>query len=302
VADIFAGHPRALIPAQMQLALINLPGLEHFPLPALQHWLAILAPPADMLTESEVSFGITLSGELHKVTWAITDTCPALMGRLGRAVDALGLPPGALHSFLQLALALDALRAGTWVQGSAGRFELGWLLEIDLPLSHVLPLMPGLQQAGPGLNGWSSRYADVVCTQAAGSLDAGESITNLQFLLPGAGVEEQLLAALELWEMLNVAGPPDTLLAALLDYTQARAEPYPLLGVLGFASNHIIKAGLLLPQPDTRLQVQLYRIAGLNTIDALAAFQGSLGAEPPLWVECAQAVEGSGLAFHYTRG
>lgn len=281
-------------PLRMQLALEQVPTASKSPTrELLLAWLEHMCFPYPESKEPQ-ELGVSLKADLSSLSWKVIHESTGLVYRLNGLMKQNGLPEKEISLLEEIAEDLGDNKMGAWLTVHNQGQDAGWFFEGPIPLLDVLLHVP----PGPArktLGQWAAKNALTHCSLFGRSAGGGNPFHELRFVLPGDGVEQQMLTALDLFDQYGVEIPPKAALAALLHPGRAKLAISVWLSPKG-----LVKIGILAPELPLNWLIALCRSMPGSNEKKLAEFQGTLGAtDGPSWAEGFRQADGFGVNLHY---
>jgi hypothetical protein len=290
VASAGAVYPRE----RLNLARLAVPAADPPRDQQLTFWLANVPVPADLDDADAVSFRASVTCDLQRLTWW-ADGAPGLfIPAMADYLEAVGAPEQEMERLKSAGLRLQPDRLGTWIVVAEDLFDAGWYMPGEIPLSTAFDFSTASEEASI-LKTWATEHSLATCASLGRSIGEGDPFTALEIPLAAGSAEEQVSAALGLFDTLGVPAPPDMALGAILSLDGAA------LGVSAWLLDHgLAKLGLLAARPPIRTMLDICETRpGFRHADNLAAFSGVLGQERPESVECEYTDQGFEVVLHY---
>ncbi len=235
-------------------------------------WLDTLAPPGD----GDVRLGVQVGLGLDQATLRASGAPRAMTVRLRSALTALRAPRVAWTVLGELEEVMDVERAAAWLTLAQGQTACGWALSGRLGLDAVGDGLPdgALRR---GLRAWADAPAAQWASEVTHGFDAQGSWSCLEVPAVGSSARGDVRVAMGLLARVGVALLDERVLAPFKVEGRGR-----LSVAAAFDANGLRRAGLVAREPGRALLVEVARALGTEQApDALAAFEGVLGAEAP---------------------
>ena len=257
----------------------------------MDRWMGKMLSAGSFTGEAATEFGVSLSADHRRLTWRVYGDPDHLIPPMGDYLLAAGIPDAEICRLGEAEETIAPERLCTWIERTGESLNVGWTFPVDVPLAQALP---GAARAG--LREWAKKHGIEACTSLGRAIGAGNPYSQLRLPLPGEKTAPQLAAALEAFAALGVPSPSDDVVGALLERGRAELALSAWLSASG-----VVKMGLLVPQPETKLALHLCRAAGVrpDQYKTLAGFEGVLGVDGPAYAECQQFADGFHVEFHY---
>ncbi|AOX02093.1 hypothetical protein BJP34_24015 [Moorena producens PAL-8-15-08-1] len=277
----------------MQMASSLLLGGQSAAVGEMSQWLNRMLSLGTFTGEAANEFGISFTINQGQLTWLVSGNPDSMIPQLSEYLIEVGTSESELERISAAEEKIKPARLGVWISRTEETTNTGWYFPVNIPLSQALAGVE-VSQAKQQLTSWASRHKLETCSGLGRSIGVGNPYTELWLPLPGDQIEQQLFLALEGFSALGVPSLPDQALVAILKSSQVGLVLSVWLSATG-----VVKIGLLVPNPGTRLMLQLWRTAGINQYEVFAAFEGALGVDSPAYVECQFLSKGFGVELHY---
>jgi len=277
-------------------------GALHLPSEMVAHeddlhgWLGRMILPVDSSAGIQTQLAASLGLHDGGLTWFVVDPLADMLLKLGDELAEMPVDPAQMERFTQMTDALQPERLGAWLRMSGPYLESGWSISETVPLQKALSFAADTEDTRR-LQAWTAAQGVVDCHYVEGSFSPGNPYLALHFPLPGETADVQLDHALSLFESLQLGGPPDDALSALLHYNSGG-----WLATVWLTAKSVSRMGIVLQDPSTRAVLHLSKIhnVSLVTTAELAAFEGALGVDGATSVETVEIAGGHGMSLHYT--
>jgi hypothetical protein len=262
----------------------------------LHGWLGRMILPVDSSEEIQTELAVSLGLHDGALTWTVVDPLADMLLKLGDELAEMPVDPAQMAQFTQIADALQPKALGAWLRMSGPYLEAGWSISETVSLQKALAFAADTEDTRR-LQAWTAAQGVVDCHYVEGSFSPGNPYLALHFPLPGETADTQLDHALSLFESIQLGGPPDDALSALLHYGSGG-----WLATVWLTATSVSRLGIVLQQPSTRAVLHLCQIhhISLVTTAELAAFEGALGVDGATSVETVEVAGGYGMLLHYT--
>ncbi|MBL1176281.1 hypothetical protein [Pantanalinema sp. GBBB05] len=278
---------------RLYLASQTLPIGQSIAANALKEWLEAMPTVGDFADDQDAKLQTSLTADLQRLTWRSSGETVGFFPKMQRFLAHRSIPNAARTLLAQIGEQLQPATVGMWIELMQKNLDIGCFFPGSLLLKQVLAYA-SVGETRETLQTWTNQTHCNHCTEFGLSLGAGNRILTFLIPLSGSTAIEQLNLGLEAFSTFKSPALPQQVTDLLI----ANAKLGLLLSVwLGHAG--LIKIGLLIPQPDTELMLQLCSISGKNYDQALAKFEGSLGVQQPTYIECQQMATGFGVELHY---
>ncbi len=172
--------------------------------------------------------------------------------------------------------------------------DVRWAAEEVMPIDAAFKLLPD-GDVEAKLKQWYEEAESNACLSIGRSVGGG--YTTWETELPGDSVRYAMSAYSYLCELLEIEQLPDPVADAI---DEALPEELTVFG--GFTKNGATKMGLIIRNPSDRI-VEIARLSGANNnqnvLNAIAAFEGSLGKANPDKVAFSMSARGWEVEFFY---
>ena len=260
----------------------------------LSAWLASVPVPADLADVEAVHLAVSVTCTLRRLTWWADGAPDLFLPAMAEYFERVGAVSAELDRLSEIGPRLRPERLGYWATVAEGLFDAGWHFPSALPLADACAFAPA-SPANGSVRTWAAAHKINRCTSLSQSIGQGNRVTALQIPLPPGTLEQQTAAALQLYQTLRLPDPPDQALGAMLNTQRAELS----LSVWLLADG-VARLGLLAPEPSIMTMLDICQAdPAFRHADALATFSGLLGADRPLWVECADTPDGVEVELHY---
>ncbi len=261
----------------------------------LSAWLASVPVPPDLTDVETVLFRVSATCTLRRLTWWADGEPGLFLPAMADYFERVEASAAELDRLSEIGPRLQPERLGYWVTVGEGLFDAGWYFPADIPVAEACDFAPA-GQANDSVRAWAAAENITACASLGRSIGQGNPFTALQMALPAGTAQQQVEAALRLFDRLRVPDPPELALGAILNIER------PELAVSVWLLNEgVAKVGLLAPDPSIPLMLDICQAdPGFRHADALATFSGVLGADRPVWVECEDTPAGVEVELHYT--
>lgn len=285
---------------RMQLALEQLPWATQAVTDAMHRWMGEMLSPATFFWETDVEFGVSLSADLRRLTWCVTDRSEDFIPRLAGYFEKAGVSEREMERIARIGEAIQPDRLGAWFEVLDTTFNAGWVFPVDLPLSQALAHVDS-GRARDQLAAWAEQHEVTTCTRLGRAVGAGNPYTELQLRLPGEEIGQQIEIGSSAFSALQVPQPPAAVWVALRESGNPSlpTQSSPSLSVW-LSATGVVKVGLVVTCLSTRFMIQFFRAASLKPDETLAAFEGALDVKGPAHIEGQQLSHGFGVECHYT--
>ena len=266
----------------------------------MHQWMGEMLSPVTFFWETAVEFGVSLSADLRRLTWRVTDTSEDFIPRLADYFEKAGVSEREMDRIARMGEAIQPTRLGAWFEVLDAAFNAGWVFPVDLPFTQALACTE-FSQARDQLAAWAEQHQVTTCTRLGRAVGAGNPYTELQLRLPGEDIEQQMEVGSSAFSALQVPQLPAAAWVALRDLGRPSLTTQSGLSLsVWLSATGVVKTGLLVTCPSTRFVIQLCRAASLKPDETLAAFEGALDVTGPAYVEGQQMSHGFGVECHYT--
>jgi hypothetical protein len=262
----------------------------------LHGWLGRMILPVDSSEEIQTELAVSLGLHDGALTWTVVDPLADMLLKLGDELAEMPVDPVQMAQFTQVTDTLQPKALGAWLRMSGPYLEAGWSISETVSLQKALAFAADTEDTRR-LQTWTAAQGVVDCHYVEGSFSPGNPYLALHFPLPGQTADAQLDHALSLFESLQLGGPPDDALSALLHYSAGG-----WLATVWLTATSVSRLGIVLQQPSTRAVLHLCQIHHISLVTAaeLAAFEGALGVDGATSVESVEVAGGYGMSLHYT--
>lgn len=243
--------------------------------PALADWVAAFEPLPDL-----AGVDVEADAGLGRLRWRLRGTADVVGPRASRWFDHLGLgrvaTPGGADATVTC-----------WLDVDADDLRSGWDVELGLGTSPadawaLLPATPALGR----LAAWGDERG-VAFVHRVGALAGGDGDVEVVLGLPGGTLDEQVAAAMSLFDHLAVEAIPDGVLSVLAAVARPR-----LLARVSLTGDGVASLGIGMVEPPTEAVLRLCDATGVGDDDSLAAFEGALGVTDRVLLEAVRHVGG----------
>jgi hypothetical protein len=261
----------------------------------LHGWLGRMILPVDSSSGIQTQLAVSMGLHDGALTWFVIDSLADMLLKLGDELAEMPVDPAQMAQFTQITDALLPRELGAWLRMSGPYLEAGWSISETVPLQKALSFAADTRDARQ-LQAWTAAQGVVDCHYLEGSFSPGNPYLTLHFPLPGDTADAQLDHALSLFDSLQLGGPPDDALSALLHYSAGG-----WLATVSLTAKSVSCIGIVLQQPSTRTVLHLSKIHDVSLVTSaeLAAFEGALGVDGATSVESVEVAGGHGLSLHY---
>lgn len=259
---------------RVQAAVAALPFIQDQKESLLSEWLKqMLFPMNPILHDSQ----LTLSTNVATTTVCCyaDNNIDTLQQQLSAFMAASGFKDIETKILAKIVQEVPEGRLQAWLELNANDSqETGWVMDGVFPLKEALALVPK-GTIKDRLTAWYASFDADACVRVGRSV-AGNRYTILHTELFGESMQDDVDLYNDLMQQLELSPLPDILLALLLEEGPAYMELVFWLG-----SGGVLKAGLQIPAPSEDLVRRLALAYYPDTGEALAAFEGSIGAVAP---------------------
>jgi len=271
-----------------------------------QIWSESLPPTEDLLQGMAIEFSVSTSANMQKLTWRTAGPQNVFIQKMVDFFWNVGAPESEIDRLNDVGALINPLKIGSWIDMSGkGGMDGGWYFPVDIPTKMAV------EASDPGdpskkFTEWAEKHSVDKCFSVGRDMGAAPPRqTELRLKLPGSDFSSQLNVALDAFTMFGFPALPENALAVLHEH-----KPNGLCLSVITSSEGFVRLGLMAPKPNTDTVLKLCTIAGANNQE-LAAFEGSLGAEGPSFVEYQYLMQGFGygvykegfdIVFHYNVG
>ncbi len=285
---------------KMQLALEQLPWATPTVTEAMHRWMGEMLSPVTFFWKTAVEFGVSLSADLRRLTWRVTDTPEDFIPRLADYFEKADISEREMDRIAHIGEVIQPSRLGAWFEVLDTTFNAGWVFPVDIPFAQALTYTES-SQARDQLAAWAEQHEVTTCTRLGRAVGAGNPYTELQLRLPGEEIEQQIEVGSSAFSALQVPQPPAAAWVALRNWGNSSLTTQPGMSLsIWLSATGVVKVGLLVTCPSTRFVIQLCRAASLKPGETLAAFEGALDVKGPAHIEGQQLSHGFGVECHYT--
>jgi hypothetical protein len=286
---------RALLPRlKLQTAHLELVGIPEIHDQALAQWLKRLPIPQTETDDPISEMGMSVTADLARWTWRAAGPTSDFIAAMAPYFAEIGAAQPELDLLTHAGITLQPDQLGCWLEQRGDAINAGWYLPLDLRLADVRFVLPS-HPATDAVFAWAAEFG-VDTTERVGRA-AGAGSPYAELLLPlraGDDVADQVHAALQLFESLEAAPPPDAALGLIMNL-----EHQGLALTVWLSDDGPVKVGLLAARPRTALMLELCDLTGATDHEPLASLQGILGVDAPSYVECQTRAAGFGVELHY---
>jgi hypothetical protein len=251
--------------------------------------------------ESALDFEAAVTADFRRLTWYAAGAREMMFPSMYQFFSLAGAESTEIYQLDKVASQLSPESLGTWVEGTDGTVDAGWYIPQEMPATTAFDLAHIVSSDSKPLNRlkmWTERNKVQTCIRLARSVAPGNPFTELRIVLPGAGVDEWVLAGARLFDALDVPDLPDSAIGTLLDATTKR-----MVASVLFTAEGTVKLGLLVAEPTPKLTQKLFRVASeeqqADEYSDLVELQSQLMVSGPLWAEAQQRANGFGVEYHY---
>lgn len=274
-----------------QSAILALPFIKSENEELLTEWLnQMIFPLNPMLDEPQITLSASIDAQ--KVTCSVNGDKDNLLAQFTQFVEASKLQESELKVLQKACKLIPEGELSTWLQLSEGTQETGWTINGLFPLSHAFAITPKNKQLDK-LKEWYASFEADACIRVGRSV-AGNRFTILHTELFGNSISEDIQLYLDLMTQLEISALPTPLLEMI-----AEEDPEYLELSFWLAKAGVIKAGLVLPEPSENLVRYLSLAYAEDASEALAGFEGSIGAENPSSISLSRTEKGVQVELFY---
>lgn len=259
----------------------------------LERWL--LSQPTSENPDDDrqtVRFELSVAAELRRASWHCVAETSAMLPGMTAYLRSQRIDEAQVQMMLDARAALEPEAAGTWLELWNDDIDLGWDFAGVWPVTQTRPWW-GAGPEAEALHTWLSPNGLEQCTQVSGSLGAGHRFHAFHFPIPtqGPAPYQVSLAGLDALGL----EPLPTFVGEILNLYAHRG--YTLS--CWFSEEGLVKAGVIVHEPELTLALALCQATGWQDLDRLAAFQAALDMPGPTSVECAYWAEGFDVELSY---
>lgn len=274
-----------------QSALLTLPFIKSENEELLTEWLnQMLFPLNPMEDEPQISLSATIDAQ--KVTCSVNGHKDTLSAQFIQFIEASKLNESEIKVLQKAIKLIPEGELSTWLQLSEGTQETGWTINGLFPLVHAFAISPKSKQRDK-LQEWYASFEADACIRVGRSV-AGNRLTILHTELFGDNISEDIQLYLDLMTQLGISPLPTPLLEMIGEEDPEYLELSFWLGSAG-----VIKTGLVVPEPSDSFVRYLSLAYAEDASDALAAFEGSIGASNPSAIELSRIEKGVQVELVY---
>lgn len=257
-----------------QAAVTALPFIKDQQEALLSEWLKqMLFPMNPILHDSQLTLVTNVA--TTKVCCLADNAVPTLQQQLVEFMEASGFKEIETKILNKIVKEVPEGRLQAWLEmGEQEAQETGWVMDGVFPLAEALALVPK-GAIKDRLTAWYASFDADACVRVGRSI-AGNRYTILHTELFGESVQDDIDLYNDLMQKLELSPLPDLLLSLLLE-----ENPEYLELVFWIGSAGILRAGLQIPNPSEDLVRRLALAYYPDTGEALAAFEGAIGAAAP---------------------
>ncbi len=275
-----------------QAAVTALPFVKEQQEALLSEWLhQMLFPMNPLLHDSQLTLATTVGAD--SVRCYADNAVETLQKQLEDFMTASGfkdIEPKILGKIVQ---SVSEGRLQAWLEMKADNSqETGWVMDGVFPLSEALALVPK-GATKDRLTAWYASFDADACVRVGRSV-AGNRYTILHTELFGETIQDDMDLYNDLMATLELSPLPEVLLAMLLDENPSYLELVFWIGSAG-----ILKAGLNVPNPSDDLVRRLALAYYPENNEALADFEGAIGAAAPSNLLVARQASGISVEVVY---
>lgn len=278
---------------RLYLAGQTLPSASSAGLEVLREWVEAMPTVGDLAGGQDAVLQVSLTADHQRLTWRAAGEAAGFFPKVQQYLAQSAIAPTARALLGQMGEQLQPAQLGMWLELFGQNLDVGCFFPGQFPLSRALAFA-SVGADSKALQNWARQAQCGLCTEVGLSLGTEGGLLMLQMPLTDADVAAQLATGLSAFSALQAPPLPPTLTEAL-----ARATQTPLRLSVWLGNEGLAKVGLLLPQPNTELQLQLCATVAGADIDALAQFEGALGVKQPAYIECQYLAAGLGVELHY---
>jgi hypothetical protein len=274
-----------------QSAILTLPFIKSENEELLTEWLNQMLFPLNPM-EEEPKIGLSASIDAQKVTCSVNGNKDTLLAQFTQFIEASKLHESEIKVLQKSLKLIPEGTLSTWLQLSEGSQETGWTMNGLFPLAHAFAISPKSKHRDK-LEAWYASFEADACVRVGRSV-GGNRLTILHTELFGNNISEDVQLYLDLMEQLGISPLPTPLLEMIGEENPEYLELSFWLGSAG-----VIKAGLVVPEPSENLVRYLSIAYAEEAGDALAAFEGSIGAPNPSAIELSRMEKGVQVELVY---
>jgi hypothetical protein len=280
----------AELPAHLALAARSVPGTES-QMPWIQQWIETALRAADV---EAPSLGIQLGATLELSTGALVLEIAGWPDRIAPCIAqfmtdgsfAEDAPERGQLEQTVGAFGSDLHWLGYYTRVRGSKLSAGWFgspkpYGSPMPVERALAAAPRTVTAA-ALGRWAEEH-EASCTRFGGGIGASNPFTEL-VISPGGTPDRAFAAARALFDVLEVAPPPPTVIAEIEKRWGKTSGPELIVRL---TATDLSRLGILMPGADLDYVPALPHLLpgtsyGLETV---ATFEGFLGVEHARWLE-----------------
>jgi hypothetical protein len=286
-------EPFLLTRVRMQSARLGIPASKPPRDQQLDYWLDSLPLIPTMSEDSGIDYEVSLTGDRTRLTWRASGKPKDFIPVMSDYWQEVGASSVEMERLKEIGSNLLPPILGSWIEVTELGLDTGWYFPLEIPLDEALEIAPSSNK-NDLVSDWAEEFNLDICDRLSSTLAEGYPYTELQVPLLRNNIEQQIEIALELFTLLKIPHLPDLALGALLNL------PSDELSItLRLTPTGVSKLGILANVPNNMLVIDLCRIANIQDIESIAAFQGLLDVEQPTQIECQQRAEGFTIEMHY---
>jgi hypothetical protein len=272
-----------------------------------QIWSESIPPLEDLVAGQVIDYTVSASADIQKLTWRTSGPQNVFIQKMVDFFWNVGAPESEIDRLNDVGALINPAKIGSWIDMSAkGGMDGGWFFPVDISMKTALEATdPG--EPARKVQEWAEKHHIDKCFSVGRDMGAAPPRqTEMRIRLPGADFSSQLAVALDAYVMFGFPQPPEGAMQILNDLKPSTGMNLSIIT----SSEGFVRLGLLIPKPPTTAVTKLCSVVGA-TNEELAALEGSLGTDGPIWVEYQFLKESFGygvykegfdVVFHYHVG